>query len=544
MSESSTDTTKDSKSSSSSSSTSSSDSSSSSSSSSSDNQSKFPREYEKYLSSKEKKLTATEIFYTKRSAVVALQTLTTFILPGSTNPQQTAIGTGFFIGNNYIVTSAQLVLYTQFIGPRTPAPPDPPGPSIVRVNKIFAHVVDVNGEKNNNLVYEADLIGIDGAANVALLHISDIANPGLPKLRNTNHFRFGRSRDYAVGRPAFTIANDVGDDTQSIRSGIVTNNRQFSKIQGSPPVELIVVDFPAYIGTNVGAPIIDEFGDIIGILNQNFGSFSNTPVGGTSEYFMEPILKALRAGGNNLVKGEKLGEFAKHLQLVVDPVGNYYLYVKGFLGIAWTIYSPISYVNEVPGYKKTQGIVVTALVATTPLGQLFTPLFDSGATILITDIDGCPIGNIPNQITPADITWRKIPGDKVKITYRVSTDGFAGCQAANVALAMYPYDLDLPDTFFMAPNPVKTPAVVPVKDEVDSKHSTTSDVKNDTKSDVKVDVKSEVIEKVKSENKPEVKGTLANLKRNKAPKGINRVCINCKLSKANCDKCVVRESVA
>lgn len=65
---------------------------------------------------------------------------------------------------------------------RVPAPPSPPAPYIVRVSRIFVHVTNVNGT-DKNLIYEADLIGLDGAADIALLHIGEILNCDLPKLK-------------------------------------------------------------------------------------------------------------------------------------------------------------------------------------------------------------------------------------------------------------------------------------------------------------------------------------------------------------------------
>lgn len=142
---------------------------------------------------------------------------------------------------------------------RVPAPPSPPAPYIVRVSRIFVHVTNVNGT-DKNLIYEADLIGLDGAADIALLHIGEILNCDLPKLKCQNYLQFDRSRDYCIGRNAFTIANDVGDDAQTIRAGVIVNNRQFNKQQGRPPTELVVVDFGVYTPSNFGAPILDEHG--------------------------------------------------------------------------------------------------------------------------------------------------------------------------------------------------------------------------------------------------------------------------------------------
>lgn len=425
-------------------------SSTSSSSSSSDSGECFPREYKRYLDEKHKhRLTAPEIYYKFRDAVVSIQTVT--FQEGKVI--QSDVATGFFIGCRYILTTAGVLTYDNR--------------GLQRVERIFVYVVNTDG-CNTSTIYEGSLVAIDGAANLGLIYISEANNKGKPKLDGHNFFRFGRSRDYCIGREVYSIVNGTGDEASSFRQGVVINNRQFSKIEGTPPLEIVTVQIPA-LNKNYGAPIIDCYGNVIAIINYNLGNTTGIITGGTSEYAMEPILDAFHEAGLALTKNKKLSCYKQHLRLVNSPFGNYYVYVKGFLGIQWTNYSPAFFPNGQTKYDKVQGIIVVGVDQTTPLGQAFSQLIAQDNNILITEIDGCPVGNIQNQISPALITWRKVPGDKVKIQYRVSSDSFKQCLALNVALGAYPPSLDTPHTGWMVRKDSANTATATTNATIDSK---------------------------------------------------------------------------
>ena len=99
-------------------------------------------------------------------------------------------GNGFFIKGHYIITTAELVMCSPNLIHRIP-PYYPPGilksesveHMIIRVSKILVDISNVNG-LGRSYSYEADIVGIDGAANIAVLKINADRewNRGNPKV--------------------------------------------------------------------------------------------------------------------------------------------------------------------------------------------------------------------------------------------------------------------------------------------------------------------------------------------------------------------------
>jgi S1-C subfamily serine protease len=489
-------------------------------------------------------LAGPDIFYRYRGAVVALETSTQLMFDDFKS-NVTNAGSGFFIGNGYIVTSAQLVLLDT--ANRVPPAPTPPAPFISRVNKIVARVTAVNGDPNVNLIYEAELVGVDPAANIALLRISARMNPGLPQLNECQaYFKFDPSRLYAIGRKVYAICASQQLDSQFITDGVVTNNRQFSTGPGYPPVELVMTSLDLDFPLNIGSPIINEYGHVIGVITVSYPAPGETFAGGISEFFLKPILESLL---NPLCNRQ-------FVSLVNDSEGPYYRRLKGYLGIAWSPFTIDDWSPEFnrPGYKRNQGVVVRAIDPSTQLGQLLLPLIIQGNTILITDIDGCEIGNIPPQVTPAIITWRCGAGTEVVLKYRVSSDDYAKCLSLKVVLSEFPIELDNPFfPVFMSPKPpteIHKPANI-----TDSSTRTSSavvDVKHVVATTGGSGSITDVKDVVPAPSKPAVHSSgvkqnalqrlLGGFKRAVTQfKVVNATCMSCKQLKACCDACGKKE---
>src|SRR3990167_2658508 len=263
-----------------------------------------------------------------------------------------SLGSGFFIKKHYIVTAAHVVMYNDATGPRVPAAPQA---GFNRMEKIFVSVFNVNG-CGKNYIYEADLIGVDGAGDVAVLKISEkkLWNVGLPCINKCHpYLHFGRSRDYCIGRKAYIIGNPFGQDYLSLTSGIVRDNRYFDHgsdfSDGNPSIELVRVDTQAIAGES-GSPIMDEYGCVIGIFSLTVADEpSNTIIEGPSQYFFEPVVKVLIDGPRGCQGG--------HIEQINDVVGLYYRYIKGFLGFAWRSYGIQEFLGTpTPKFKKIVGI--------------------------------------------------------------------------------------------------------------------------------------------------------------------------------------------
>lgn len=431
-------------------------------------------------------LTASEIYDKYKDAIVRIETLSQRVddSPFITN------GTGFFIGGQHIITAASVILYSGG-GARVPPPPTPPGPAFAIVSNIYVHVYNV-GDKGKNFIYKATVVGVDGAGDFALLRIpcDDPWNITLPSLKGQPHFRFSSSRDYTPGHRVFSISNAEDNDFRSVSQGVVRNNRQFSTnaqafttTSSMPPEELVLTDIIILNPGSYGSPIITACGNVIGVITLTYGGnsfpFNGSASGGVSEHFFRPVLEAFleaekiqaKAFHTRIIAGKCDTDTSRssgsecepdpfrNLEVVQDSVGAYFRYIKGYLGISWTGYN-VDIFGQVPNnqFKQTQGIIISSVDLSTPVGQFFFPFIDGGQLVLLTWISDCPIGNLPPQITPALVTWRLIAGDTVTLRYRLSGDGFAKELSATLVLAVFPDTADLPTTFVMAPRIAKVEA--------------------------------------------------------------------------------------
>ena len=190
-------------------------------------------------------------------------------------------GSGFFTDCRYIVTAASNVIVpfaspTSFPsgtisdGVTTPSPnyvymrePLPAfDAQVVRANRVYVRVYNVNGT-NCSYLYEAIVVGVDGAANVAVLRIDEnlIFNKDKPCLEKAVFLKWGKSCAYPTGSSVYNIANS----NQSVRkfsAGNLRDNRDVDvrfKYYESVDTDI------AFFSGQVGSPIIDANGNVIGI---------------------------------------------------------------------------------------------------------------------------------------------------------------------------------------------------------------------------------------------------------------------------------------
>jgi len=392
------------------------------------------------------------------------------ILQARTPPENLEIvyvkGNGFFTNKHVIVCPASLVLappnhtltynrwpstsnsiinllalqYTP-LQPALPAlpVPVPVGPFKVfnkdvmtRANRFLVDVYNVNGSEHS-YTYEADLIGVSGVGDVALLWIDPQRpwNATVPCIKECHpHFRFGCSRKVKDGEKAFLIGDSAarkGNGGQfyynppvtavQLEAGIATQvagpapniggvaglsnvfsngnvvpqgNRGLFVIPthvtkhrhvdhcGYAQQELIAV-CACVFAENVGLPIIDRFGHVIGMQTMSstgsvqrfdgsgsrFDSFTGgvgapgplvngnvvalagkngtVPyngdgiVAGPSQFFLLHIIKTLLCPRDSCNQS--------FVELVVDILGNYYRYTQAYLGVAWEVFDGSMYLD-------------------------------------------------------------------------------------------------------------------------------------------------------------------------------------------------------
>jgi len=273
-------------------------------------------------------------------------------------------GNGFFIKKHYIVCPAHLVLvpptvlasYNRypFVSATPVTPITDPGilpNAMTKVSRILVNVYNVNNKKKS-YAYEADLVAVDGAGNVALLKI-DSAKPwngGNPKLRHDHpYLKFGKSRKsipgetvYGLGTSSATYkAQRTNLTTQSlvtkpfITHGLLQSNRYVDYLGGNMS-ELVLVDMQVGLGRS-GLPVVDSLGYVIGMLTNNISQQENTTalsdgaVSGPSEFFMRAFIK------------EALKTTSTRFEVIADTQGSYKRFLKGYLGVSGVPMTALEY---------------------------------------------------------------------------------------------------------------------------------------------------------------------------------------------------------
>lgn len=279
-------------------------------------------------------------------------------------------GNGFFIKGHYIVLPAQLVLLPPSLTSVANRYPfiDPADLTLgqirnqmVRASRILVSVFDVNG-KGNSFVYEADLVGVDGAGNVAVLKINykkqwNLCNPCVEKCHP--YFNLGSSRSsvegekvYLIGDPNSNVLNRrLFNSVGAITEGLLQDHR-YLEYSGFALHESILVSAPAY-AFSAGLPILNCQAEVIGMQTADISatlpalSIGSTvgganqmeglgAVGGPSELFMRRVIKAL-------IKGSCSRNWNCNIETICDPVGTYSRYKKAYAGIAYDVFTGVDY---------------------------------------------------------------------------------------------------------------------------------------------------------------------------------------------------------
>lgn len=270
-------------------------------------------------------------------------------------------GNGFFIKGHYIIVPSQTILMPPSLTSTANRFPFVNDADIllgrirnrmIRASRILVSVFNVNG-RGHSFVYEADLIGVEGAGNLAVLKIdhSRAWNQGNPCIERCHpYLKFGESRRVQPGEKVYLIGDYVSSSMNprmfnaagAISEGIVSDHR-YADYSGWNLAENVLVSANAYAESS-GLPIINGQGrvigmqttDVIGRLNMLAGlpnmmaHQGDGLVGGPSEFYMRDIIKTL-------IKGQCNRQQNPSLQLITDSVGNYYRYRKAYAGIAYDI---------------------------------------------------------------------------------------------------------------------------------------------------------------------------------------------------------------
>lgn len=470
---------------------------------------------------------------------------------------------------------------------------------MVRASRILGSVFNVNN-KGCSFVYELKLIGVDGAADIAVLevdgHDCNQWNQCNPKIHECHpYFKFGCSKKSQEGEKVYLLGDYIGHATKQFKSvgaisdGLLSDPRHL-EYSGSILPELVLVSAPAYAPSS-GLPILNCKGEVIGMQTTDLaavqdaaifaadslsatgtaaltgsatgaisatGAFTATGTGATgtppifadvtvtgtvtvsgvadldvgvtgaiavtgtvaeqlltiqkgfgfvagpSQRFMEKIIDTLAEANNGYCKCRKQCCNDCRVETICDPAGAYVRYKKGYLGLAYNVFTGVDYdvtrdytsgaINaprirldadgkflSSPKDKSLAGIRVLGLAGLNPNdsaasvanGYFYVPGGTGSAPLpsflpispllniltpgdLIVKLEGFTLGDLEHQVAPSLITWRKCADDLVEVCYRhggnALNNGSLNDDAGNYTqdsvvtscLADYPKFLDYP----------------------------------------------------------------------------------------------------
>ena len=327
------------------------------------------------------------------------------------------VGSGFFINETgpngekgYVVTAGHCVLKSDTLKDR--------------MTNIYGVITNFNNTGEDK-ADEFDIIGIDGAADIAIIRPKNLI-----VTQSQRSLNWGNSRNLTIGNTSLIIGNPSGIDPQSVTKGIIRDN-QHTDISGTQPCENILTD-TSITGGNSGSPIIDVNGDVIGILTYGFNPPVDDVNGGTSQYILQPVVKQIITGnGSTSTFTDSDGDYTKkgYLGINWEPVGLPHIVEKKLMGSSYALRG-IKITNIVSGGVSTNGNIA--------VGDW------------ITEIDGNIMGNLEGKIPPGSVTWFKNPGNTVTIKY-IPWNEYGGAvgtypeeQTTVITLSSFPNSEDYP----------------------------------------------------------------------------------------------------
>ena len=140
---------------------------------------------------------------------------------------------------------------------------------IVTNQHVVSKASSISVTLYNGDTYPATLVGGDSDYDVAVLKIN--ANSLTP-------VTMGNSADVNVGDSVLAIGNPLGELTFSMSQGIVSCCDRAINVDGTP-FNMIQVDASINPG-NSGGPLMNLYGEVVGIVSAKYSSYSNTSVEG------------------------------------------------------------------------------------------------------------------------------------------------------------------------------------------------------------------------------------------------------------------------
>jgi serine protease Do len=230
-------------------------------------------------------LSAAEIYSLLTPACVGVSTSTTSTNVFGQVTRGAITGSGFIISaDGYVLTNNHVI-------------------ETALAENLEVKVMLYSGEE-----YTAEIIGGDSRSDVALLKI-----PG----RDLPCVTLGTFEGTRVGESVYAIGNPLGELTYSMTSGIVSALDRSITISNNTAIDMFQIDAAINNG-NSGGPIINRFGQVIGIASAKYASSGVEGLG-----FAIPIDDALKVVDDLAVYG-----YVKGRPLLGILVGNAQAYTE------------------------------------------------------------------------------------------------------------------------------------------------------------------------------------------------------------------------
>ena len=140
---------------------------------------------------------------------------------------------------------------------------------IVTNHHVVAGAHSVTITLYNGDTYDAAVIGSDSDYDLAVLKI---------EAEGLSPVTLGNSADVNVGDTVLAIGNPLGELTFSQSQGSVSSSNRAINVNGTP-FNMIQVDASINPG-NSGGPLMNLYGEVVGIVSAKYSSYANTAVEG------------------------------------------------------------------------------------------------------------------------------------------------------------------------------------------------------------------------------------------------------------------------
>lgn len=363
-------------------------------------------------------------------------------------------GNGFF-HDGVIVTSASTILLPPSLTSVAQRYPLASGNTLsfgviknemVRASRIFVSVFNVN-KHGVGYVYEADLVGVNGAFDIAVLSVSECrqANCGNPRIDFKCHpqIEFADSHKVKAGEKAYLLGDYISsaynqraaNAVNAISDGLVSDAK-YIDYAGWVLAPLVLISAPAY-AFSTGLPILNCEGKAIGMQTTDLAAvlphYESSVytaqgagfVAGPNTRFIKQSLREIKRGTSSQCRNCKI-------ETICDSVGAFYRVKKAYLGLAYDVVTGIDYdivtdytsgpypsgfprvrldsngffLNS-PAVKVIEGIRVLGLAGLNPNdlngvanGFYYVP---GGTGVNAPLPDGLPVSPLINKLYPGDI---------------------------------------------------------------------------------------------------------------------------------------------